>query len=231
MPTEPMTGAIPGLALEARLWLLLSPALPIGGYSFSHGLESACRAGLVHDSHSAARWLLELGRSMLGSVDLPLLDRLLDAAARADGAAFARWNDELLAQRESAELLREDEAQGAALARLLPALAVTPPVPLPRPMSLAAAYAPVAMSWRLEPARALAGYAWIWFEQQVAAATRIVPLGHSDALALLLQIADQLDALVDGAQQIEDDEIGAAAPGLAVLSSAHEQQPARQFRS
>jgi len=75
---------------------------------------------------------------------------------------------------------------------------------------------------------ALVAYAWSWLENQVMAAVKCVPLGQSAGQKILLTLGARLDAIADAAQAGEPLNF---APGLAVLSSRHETQYSRLFRS
>jgi len=118
--TTPTTTAtvIEPLAL-LRLFHLVSPALPVGAYAYSQGLEYAVHAGWVHDEASTFDWLQGLVRHALGTLDLPLLARLHAAFRSDDAAAVQRCNAELIAARESSELRAEERHLGSALAKVL----------------------------------------------------------------------------------------------------------------
>ena len=117
--------ALGGLALT-RLLQIVSPALPIGAFAYSQGLEQAVRLGWVTDEASARDWLLGLLEHRFGTLDLPVLRALLEAwrDATTDGGASTRWSAWLLACRPTRETRAEDRQLGAALARTLTALGV-----------------------------------------------------------------------------------------------------------
>ena len=102
-----------------RLLHLVSPALPLGAYAYSQGLEYAVHAGWVSDERSAGHWLGGLARGAVGTLDLPVLARLHHAWQRDDLDAVDCWSAQLLAARESAELRAEERHLGRALARIL----------------------------------------------------------------------------------------------------------------
>ena len=102
-----------------RLLHLASPALPIGGFHFSQGLEYAVEQSWVHDETTAAEWIEGLAECALGRLDLPVLSRILQASSTQDSAAIQRWNAFLVAARETSELRAEDLHMGAALAKVL----------------------------------------------------------------------------------------------------------------
>jgi len=212
-----------------RLLQLASATLPVGGYAFSAGLETAQQRGWLADAHAARDWLALQLRVSLPWVDLPLLQRQLRAARTADGERCAYWNDYLLACRESAELRLAETAMGEALARLLRQLEV--PAALPKPATFITAFAAAAAHWQVDTRAACLGYTWSWLESQVAAATKLVPLGQGSAQRLLGELAALVPAALDCAEGVGDDDIGSSLPGLALAGAWHETQYSRLFRS
>ena len=103
-PVEPDLAAAARLRRLLLLLQLASPALPVGGFAYSQGLEKAIEDGLVADAESAGRWIGDLLSLVLARVEAPLWLRAFDACAAGDAAALAQWNDETLALRETAEL-------------------------------------------------------------------------------------------------------------------------------
>ncbi|MEX0386888.1 urease accessory protein UreF [Spiribacter onubensis] len=218
---------------ELRLWQLISPALPVGAYAYSAGLETAIESGWVNDADSLQHWVAGQLEAGLAGLDLPILRRLHRAWARDDHGAVAIWTARLLASRESAELRSEDVHIGRALARLLDSLGVEAAAVLDRgnAVSLATAFALAAHAWDIPVDAACRGYAWAWCENQVAAAVKLIPLGQSDGQWALANISEAIPAAVNAAAALPDEEIGATTPGLAMASSWHETQYTRLFRS
>lgn len=201
--------------LDPRLLQLASPALPVGAYSYSGGLESAIEAGLVTDAAGAQRWIGDVLEHSVLKMEAPLLLRMIETPD-------ARWNEEFLASRETAELRAETVQMGYSLNRLLPELGVEP-CPCEEP-SFPAAYAQAVRAWGIPARQALTAYLWAWLENQVMAAVKAVPLGQTDGQKMLLALGARL-------QEVSEDEPGNFAPGLAMLSSKHETQYSRLFRS
>jgi len=114
------TGTV--MLADPRLWQLISPALPVGGYSYSQGLELAIEQGCVHDEASAAGWIEGLAGSALVALDLPFMGRIHAAACNGEADMMAHWAQRLACTRETAELRREDAAMASALRRLLATL-------------------------------------------------------------------------------------------------------------
>lgn len=211
-----------------RLWQLISPALPVGAFAYSQGLESVHDAGIVHDEPSALTWLRELLAHGLAYLDLPILLRVHRAWSARDAEAVRNWSRTLEARRETAELRFEDLAMGGALAQLLANLGE--PTPESR-LPFASAFGVAAANFRVPAAHAAAGYAWAWCEAQIAAAVKLVPLGHTAGQRMLLALAEDIEPVVAEAAARSDTEIGLGLPGLAIASARHETQYTRLFRS
>lgn len=236
--TTTMTTDLAAPALEDRVrWLrllqLASPALPIGAFAYSQGLEAAVTAGFVHDEASAGRWIEGLLEGPLAHQDLPIFARLHAAHAAGDHRAADRWNAFLLATRATTELHMEDRHLGAALGRVLTTLEIPPSagfVPM-GPPTLAAEFARGAAAFGVDIRTATETFAFTWAEAQASAAVRLVPLGQSAGVRIVARAAAAIPAAVVIALEIGDDDLGGAAPGLALLSAAHETQYSRLFRS
>jgi urease accessory protein len=223
-------------ALLQLLWLA-SPALPVGGFSYSEGLEAAVEAGAVHDEASARAWLLDQAALVLGRSELPLLAAALQAWQGHEVGRINELNTWVLATRESAEFRLQSEQMGRSLLEwhrqgphaadprvaTLAALAPTPTWPVAWALGAALAGAP--------PRQALLAFAFAWCEQMTQAAIKAVPLGQVAAQRVLAALAEGLPALVDTALDTPDVERQAFAPVLAIHSARHESQYSRLFRS
>jgi len=216
-----------------RLFQLSSAALPIGAFAYSQGLEQAVALGDVKCRESARVWIAGMLERSVLSLDVPVLARLYRAFAEADAAGASRWNDYLFAARGSAELRAEERQVGTALMRLLSregVPAATPWLSNPR-VTLATGFALASVAWGAPRPQAALSYAFAWTEAQVGAATRLVPLGQTDAQHVLSAVIERAAAVVDGALDRPDDELGSSAPGQLLLSALHETQYSRLFRS
>jgi urease accessory protein len=233
-PTPPL----PAAALLQLMWLA-SPALPVGGFSYSEGLESAVDQGLVSDEPSAARWLRDQLHLSLQRADLPLVASAVHAWQRRDGARLAALNDWALQTRETFEMRQQTEQMGRSLTDWLrqrdpaddrlPLLAALQPSPT-WPVAFALAAARTGAPRR----EALLAFGFGWAENMVSAAVKAVPLGQSAGQRLLGALAQDLPAVVDAAIATATQGDGARqnlAPMLAILSARHEAQYSRLFRS
>lgn len=216
-----------------RLLQLASPALPVGAYAYSQGLEWAVEAKWVGDAAELGGWLDEQLTHSIGGVDLPILGRLYEAARRGDDEAQVSWSRQLVALRETRELIDDDCNRGRALARLLRDLEVgTAERWVTRedvPFATMAAIAAVA--WKIELLPAANAYAWSWLENQVLAGVKLIPLGQVAGQRLMLELAPRIPAVCEKAMTRDDDEIGGMLPIVALASSLHETQYTRLFRS
>lgn len=215
----------------ARLFQLASPALPVGGYSYSQGLESAIDAGIVRDEESAGAWIADVLELAIAPLEAPLVLKLCEAWRRGDASAARESNDWLLASRESAELRAECAQMGYSLAQLLTALGEPHDFDAWEEVAWHSPYAYAAMRWGATPAQALAAFLWSWAENQAMAAVKAVPLGQSAGQRILFASGPRLAAAAERAGRIPEDDIGNMAPGLALLSARHEAQYSRLFRS
>ncbi len=219
-----------------RLLQLASPALPVGAYSYSQGLEAAVDKSIVRDAPTAAQWIGDMLEYSVAPMEAPLLLRSIAAWRACNFAAIDNWNALFLASRETSELRAETVQMGYSLRKLLTALAGTNEAARAQlarleeiafPTSFACAVA----HWRISAEPALVAYLWSWLENQVMAAVKALPLGQTDGHRMLLTLGDRLAAIAARAASLEDDDLGSFAPGLALLSSHHETQYSRLFRS
>lgn len=222
-----------GNASLLHLLHLSSPALPVGAYAYSQGLEFAIDHGLLKTSGDVADWLQGILLNGLGALDLPILIRCYKAWCESDFETINYWNHYLRACRETSELLLEDEQLGMALCRLLIDLEVpaeSAKAVTAKP-SFAVMFALAGCHWQIPVADLLQSFAYSWLENQVAAATKIVPLGQTSAQKLLMQLLPTIPLAIAAAQKIKRDDIGASLPGQVLASTLHEYQYSRLFRS
>lgn len=220
-------------AALTRLLQLASPTLPVGAYSYSQGLEAAVEARVVTDEPSAGAWIAEVMALSLRSMEAPVFLRLADFWRAGDRARAILWNEEFVASRETAELRAETLQMGHSLRALLKSLEVEGAEDLDVLEDLAypTAFAFAAVAWEIEPRDALSAYLFAWIENQVLAAVKVVPLGQTAGQRVLLALAADIPGIVEAAESMGDADLHNFAPGLALLSSLHETQYTRIFRS
>ena len=216
-----------------RLLAWLSPAYPIGAFSYSHGVETAVEAGFIADRGSLVTWLQSVLRDGTARVDAALFAAAWRAAGKKDWPAFDAIAERAAAWRGTSEMALESRQQGGSF------LSITrtawphaeferfgSDLALPVAVALAAALHGIA----LEPS--LTGYLHAFTANLISAALRSVPLGQSDGQLALAALEADVDAAVRAAIAVADlDEVGTATPLLDWCSLAHETQYTRLFRS
>ena len=224
-----------------QLMWLASPALPIGGFSYSEGLESAIDAERVEDESTAAQWLVDQLHLSQSRSDMAVLAQAIPAWRAHDMERVQSLNEWVLMTRESSELRLQSEQMGQSLtvwlrnqhsqipenAAQVEALALlssrTPAYPV--------AYA-LAAALTLAPLReCLLAYAFGWAENMTQAAIKAVPLGQSAGQRILARLAAEIPMAVEHALELPNEGRTAFSPMLAILSARHESQYSRIFRS
>jgi urease accessory protein len=212
---------------------LVSPALPIGAYSFSRGMEQAVELGWVRDASSAQAWIAGTVGRAATRLDAPAVWHLHAAFSRGDQATVERWASVLHALRETAELLAEDRHLGEALAKLLGDMGHERAIAWRRHPHRAypVLFALAAVEWSIAPDDAVLGYLWALCEGQVGAAVRLIPLGQTDGQRILSRLSLRIPRWADEAKRHDLDTVGGFLPGLSLVSALHEEQHFRIFRS
>ena len=219
-----------------QLLRLASPQLPIGGYSYSQGLEMAVDSGLVQDPDSARRWIADQLLLNLARFEAPLLLAHCRAAAVADWDRLTDLAERHRASRESRELALESRQMGYSLKQLLEGLpeldeAARTFLNTQAELGLAPAWALAARTWNISAEDALAAWLWGWLENQLAVLMKTLPLGQQAAQRLTSELLPLLEQARHQAITLEPEHWGSAAFGLALASMAHERQYSRLFRS
>ena len=225
---------MPDSSLIQLMWLA-SPALPVGGFSYSECLEAAVDKGLVATESEASAWLTDQLYLNLARGDLPAISQAIAAWRLDDLPRIAALNTWVLQTRESAELSAQTRQMGKSLldwlrnhttatAAHIDALsALTPTYPVAFALAASATQAPVR--------QCLLAYAFGWAENMTQAAIKSVLLGQSAGQRILSAIAADIPAAIDHALGVTDDTRQTFSPMLAILSSQHEIQYSRLFRS
>lgn len=213
-----------------RLLHLSSAGLPVGAYAFSHGLEYAIEAAWLTSDTDIEQWLSAQLRFSLAALDLPVMFRIDKALSASDHDAVRYWNALILASRETRELQLTDTATGLALQKLLPEFDVQI-IDMRGPVSFVAAFAQAARHWHISADMAGLGLCWSWLENQVNAATKLLPMGQTQAQRMMHSLQAQVPAAIATAARVQDDSIGVSLPALSLASMHHETQYSRLFRS
>jgi urease accessory protein len=229
-------------ALLQLIWLA-SPALPVGGFSYSEGLEAAVEHALIHDENSAKLWLVDHLHLTLARADLAVVAQAIPAWRGGNLARIAELNAWVLQTRETAELRQQTEQMGRSFVEWLRTVHPELVEGLAAPWASASsartessltyplAFA-LAASAGASPVRdGLLAFAFGWAENMTQAAIKSVPLGQSAGQRILAALAAEIPGAVDEAIALPDDGRQAFSPMLAILSARHETQYSRLFRS
>jgi len=226
-----------------RLLQLASPALPVGAYTYSQGLEWAVESGRITDEASSGHWIGDLLTHAIGRFEAPLVARLLRHWQADEWTEIVRLNADFLASRESAELRAETVQMGFSLYRLLTDLRDPTLASLREALAemkeddqlfepaFPTIWAGIASRWGILPADAVAGYLWSWAENQVMAALKSVPLGQAAGQRLLAELGARVPAVAAAAIELPESAWSNLTPAFALCCVRHETQYSRLFRS
>ncbi|MES2899267.1 MAG: urease accessory protein UreF [Pseudomonadota bacterium] len=208
-----------------------SPALPIGGYSYSQGLEAALEENTVHDADTARSWIAGYLHEVVARWDAALFWRLLKAFEADNQTAVAHWSECYLASRDTAESRAETVQMGYSLARLLVELGLADADSLAGDVGLPHAFARAVHALGIGHEEALLAMLFACAENQVLVCVKSVPLGQVAGQRVLLSLRTDIEQAALVARTLHDDDMSNWAPGLSILSMLHEVQQGRLYRS
>ena len=228
------TPALPSASLLQLIWLA-SPALPVGGFSYSEGLEAGVEYAGVTSEALASDWLSDQLHLSLARSDLAVLAQAIVAWRARDLPRLQQLNQWVLHTRETSEMRAQTEQMGRSLTDWLrnhdgsDPLLTAACAQLPPTYPLAFALAASALDAGIQDC--LLAYAFGWAENMVQASLKSVPLGQSAGQRILARLAREIPPAVAVAIGLPDEERQAFSPMLAILSAQHETQYSRLFRS
>ncbi|MBC7435082.1 MAG: urease accessory protein UreF [Bdellovibrionales bacterium] len=228
-----VAAGLPAASLIQLIWLA-SPALPVGGFSYSEALEAAVdRAGVTTET-AAADWLADQLHIALARSDLAVAAQAIQAWRNADLARIETLNTWVLQTRETSELRLQTTQMGRSLAlwmRNHDLLQDQVSWFADKDPTYPVAFALAASQTQAPVRDCLIAFAFGWAENMMQAALKAVPLGQSSGQRILARLAADIPAAVDQAMALNDDDRQAFSPMLAILSAQHETQYSRLFRS
>ena len=234
MTTTTVTTTAMATELLQLIWLA-SPALPVGGFSYSEALEAAIDHEHVHDEASCAEWLADQLHLSQARGDMALMAQAIPAWQTMNTARLQQLSAWVHASRETQEMRLQTEQMGRSLldwlriqnkateTALQLCSELRPTYPMTMSLALSLAHAPLE--------QALQAYAFGWAENMTQAALKAVPLGQVSGQKILARLAQEIPEAVQHAMALSDDARQAFCPMLAVMSARHETQYSRLFRS
>ncbi len=220
---------------------LASPALPVGAYSYSEGLETLVENGTIENKSSLKHWLEQ--ELCYGAIRLEaaVIVRAYHSAQLGDAKTLGDWNHWLSAVKETEELRQQSWQMGQSLIRLLSMLPTETPNLLPleslaqaagNPCNFALAFGIAAAHWKIDSLESvLLGYLHSWATNLITAGVKLIPLGQTSGQQLLLELQSNLIVAAQEILRLGDDDLNSCGWGLALASMAHETQYTRLFRS
>lgn len=226
-----MSNAKPANQLLSLLQLV-SPALPVGAYSYSEGIETLVQSGQISTAAALEQWLRDELNHGAVRLEAAVLVRLYRSAQAADVPQLERWNQWLSAFRETAELREQSWQMGWSLRRLLQEL--QPENHLLQacdPCNFATAFAAAAAGWQIELELATLGYLQSWATNLINAGLRLGMLGQTQGQRILLNLQPSLEQTQAVALRLTDEQLDCCSWGASIASMQHETLYSRLFRS
>ena len=226
-----MPNPVSANSLLQLIWLA-SPALPVGGFSYSEGIEAAVEWAGVDSEAKAAEWIADQLHLSFARVDLAAFAQAIAAWRANDLPRIRELNQWVISTRESAEFFLQTEQMGRSFVEWLKLHhADTAEVFAGLPASYPVAFAFAASRTSAPVHDCCLAFAFGWAENMVGAAVKAVPLRQSAGQRILGRLAQEIPDAVTRATGLSDEERQAFTPLLAVLSARHETQYSRLFRS
>ncbi|WP_341530902.1 urease accessory protein UreF [Nostoc sp. UHCC 0302] len=213
---------------------LASPALPVGAYSYSEGLETLTENGAIANQANLKHWLEAELRYGAIRLEAAVMIRAEQTAKIGDLKALCRWNLWLSAARETEELRASSWQMGRSLIQLLGKLEpqVMPIVnAVGNRCNYAIAFGIAVAHWQINIQAALLAYLHSWASNLITAGVKLIPLGQTAGQQLLLDLQPLISLAAKEILTLEDDQLSCCSWGLSLASMQHETQYTRLFRS
>lgn len=217
-----------------RLLQLASPALPVGAFSYSEGLETLVETGVIETASSLHHWLNQELHYGVVRLEAVVVVRVYRAMERLDWPALAAWNQWLSAVRETAEGRSQSWQMGRSLIRMVEQMEPelkTAIAAVGTPCNFAVAFGMTASYWDIDPSAAVLGYLQSWATNLVNAGVKLIPLGQTTGQQLLLQLYPEMAAIAPTLLTLPDTELTTSGWGASLASMQHETLYSRLFRS
>lgn len=217
-----------------QLLQLASPLLPVGGYSYSEGLESLILEGKIGDRSTLQSWIDRELYSGAIRIETAIMDRAYQACSQLNSERLNHWNNWLTAARETEELRLQSWQMGGSLIKL--AIELTPSIQdsidsIDYPCHYALSFGITAQSWQIDRHLAIIAYLHSWVTNQIGVGVKSIPLGQTAGQQILWQLQDSIDLLSQTILNLDDEDLYACSWGSSLASMQHETLYSRLFRS
>lgn len=223
------------LTPERQLHLMtwLSPAFPVGAFSYSHGIEYAVECGLVTDKNTLEQWISGIMQFGSGLSDAILFAETWRTVTKNDIEYLMYLNEYAFAFRATNELALESSQQGQSFVDMQMAYNSST---IFQQLKLDSCSYPIAVAiaaaeQQIPLQEALVGYLHALASNLVSAGVRIIPLGQVAGLQVLSQINAEIPQIAERAINSSLADIGSSSPMVDWSSAQHENQYTRLFRS
>ena len=213
----------------AKLLSLTNPNLPIGGFTYSQGIEYAAEIGLIHNQQTAYTWIHTQLSTSLAATDLVLLRCMYQAWCDKNAEVLKELDELAIACRETSELRLEELQKAKALEKIISNLC--PRAELAGSRSYICLYAFIGFEWSIPMQSLLIGYVWTYLESQVASVVKILPLGQTQGQKLLHALLEDIEAVIQKSYSLSLEDLGFSGLMAIQVSSLHETQYTRIYRS
>lgn len=212
---------------------LASPALPVGAYSYSEGLETLVETGVIKNVATLEHWLNQELTHGVARLEAAVMVRAYQSFAQGDVSKLTHWNQWLTATKETEELREQSWQMGGSLLLLLGEISpeVKPHLKDQESWNLAIAFGIAAATWEIPLDSAILAYLQSWATNLISAGLKLIPLGQTAGQQLLWSLRPSLVAAMEVVMNLEDEELATSGWGLAIASMAHTHQYSRLFRS
>ncbi|MGQ4646329.1 urease accessory UreF family protein [Lyngbya aestuarii] len=219
-----------------RLLQLASPALPVGAYSYSDGLENLVETDVINNQKSLCMWLEQELQCGAIRLEAAIMLRAYDCTNSNNCEGLSYWNSWLTAIKETTELREQSWQMGGSLIGLLRDLQPQQKMQnlvsaVGKPCNYAIAFGLGAAYWQIDLKAAVLGYLHSWASNLIGAGVKLIPLGQTTGQKLLLQLDTRIALTTQEILTLEDEDLSSCGWGLSLASMAHETQYTRLFRS
>jgi len=181
------------LLSSLQLFNLISPALPIGSFAYSQGIEFAIEDNWLKNEDDIQKWIASVLVHSIAYWDLPTINLMKQAIVKKDNEQLIILNEQLLASRETKELWLEDQQVGKALLKLLKDQNIEFNQTFLDEPTVCLGFAIASEHYGIDTQSVLMGFCWAWCENQVAAASKTLPLGQTQMQRILQKLMPEIE--------------------------------------